>query len=148
MTDRTDCAATARRPDYFDALAGEVSRASGELVDDAGFLAAVALIDARLTADAFAVAGDREFPDDLRHRVLAVLATKSLHQPTGLPVPERARHEARLLRFSPAVEAMRAPFRDLARRGVVTRFGPLTGDPAEILRRRDAHDELRHEEEA
>lgn len=101
---------------YFDALQREVREAADRHEDDAAFLEAVSDIEGRMYADVTAITGDREFPDEMREKMLGVLATVAVYQPTDLPIPERARELVLRCRYSRAVEDMHELHHDLARR--------------------------------
>ncbi len=90
-------------------------------------------------ADVTAITGDREFPDDLREKMMTVLATVSLYQP-HLEVPEQARELALCCRYSRAIEDMHELHHELAGRRIETRFGWLCDDLVSNRKRRDEHD--------
>lgn len=60
---------------YFDNLSRAVYEAAQNESDES-FLESVVQIEAGLYRDVTQLTGDREFPDDLRERILGVLATK------------------------------------------------------------------------
>lgn len=125
---------------YFDALAREVAEAHATADTPEACLEAVQAIEARLYQDVTQVTGDREFPDDLRERMLGVLAVKAVYQPGALPVPEKARRWVVECGSSRAVEDLHDLFHELARRRLVTRFGLLGDHPPSILARREEFD--------
>jgi hypothetical protein len=122
---------------YFDALARRVNEGPTDPLD---FLEHVRDIEAGVFVNVSRLVGDREFPNDLRERVLGVFATRAVHQPYPLPAPQEAEEEVRALRYSPCLEALHDAFHDVARRRVETRFGLLSDHPGHDLERRDAHD--------
>jgi hypothetical protein len=125
---------------YFDDLRREVHELSRVHPGADDFLEAVAVIEARVLATVRLVTGDREFPDDLRERILGHAAVLAVDFVPGLP-PTRGRDVARACRFSPLLEELHDDFHAVARRRVMTRFGVLSDDPSGILRRRAAVDE-------
>lgn len=127
---------------YFDEMSRQI-RHEFEICgdDDQQLLEAVMGIEAQLYRDVTAITGDREFPDDLREKMLGVLAVRCVFQPHDLPIPEKARERV-LARvgYSRAVENMHDLFHDLARRGIATRFGRWNDDPSYCKVLRDEHD--------
>lgn len=124
---------------YFDDLRREISELSRVHEDDDNFLLAAAAVEARVIETVRLVTGDREFPDDLREKIMGHVAVLAIDLAPGLP-PTRGRERARVCRDSPLLEALHDDFHALARRRIVTRFGLMLDDPSGILRRRDAHD--------
>lgn len=126
---------------YFDALVREVGLAA----DDAGendeqFLAHVTEIEKRMFRDVTQISGDREFPDDLRERMMGVFAVKSVYHPGKLEAPERAIELVLRCRSSRCIEDMHDLHHELASRRIVTRFGILSDHPVNNLARRDEQD--------
>ncbi len=125
---------------YFDQLSLRVHDARKQHRDDEQYLTEVAAIESELFADVSAATGDREFPDDLREKMMGVLAAKSVYQLPNLPPNEWARERA-LFGSSRAIEDMHELFHDLARRRIATRFCPsLPDSPTYIVALRDDHD--------
>lgn len=131
---------------YFDKMAKRVREARDEHDDDERYLTAVAEIEGELFADVSAAIGDREFPDDLREKMLGSFAATSVYQPgEGLPPNEPARDSA-LFGSSRAIEDMHDLFHDLARRRIATRFCPALPDsPTYIVALRDDYDQPEQE---
>jgi hypothetical protein len=127
---------------YFDRLQSAVNEADRKSLqaDGIDFLRSVWDIEAQLFSDVTEITGDREFPDDLRERILGVLATRAIYQPGRLPMPEKARAYVLRCRSSWAVEAVHSLFHELARRRIETRFGMLSDNPNHINALRDEHD--------
>lgn len=126
---------------YFDALARQVREARETFDEDDAYFDAVAEIEEGLARDVSLAAGDREFPDDLRERMMTTLATKGVYQPPGLPPNQAARERARF-GTSEAVEDLHELFHELARRRIATRFcGSLPDSPAYIVALRADHEE-------
>lgn len=127
---------------YFDALSREVSEAADRFgfEDTEQFLAEVVAIEERMYQDVVLVTGDREFPDDLREKILGVLATVAVYQPGRVPMPSRARELVTRTRYSRAIEDVHDLFHEVARRRIETRFGILSDNPPSILALRDEHD--------
>ncbi len=124
---------------FFDTISHEIRNAADQ-EDDAAFLETVVQAEAQMYRTVTAITGDREFPDDLRHRILGVLASRAVYQPGRLPIPEDARESVLTLRYSDAVEGVHSLFHELAQRRIETRFGLLSDNPAEMLVRREDHD--------
>lgn len=125
---------------YFDAMQREVTTASCNSLLFEDFLRSVVAIEERLFQDVTAITGDREFPDDLRQRIMGVFATESVYQPGTLPMPEKARDFVLMMRYSLVIETIHELFHDLARRRIETRFGWLNDSPTQIAVLRDDHD--------
>jgi hypothetical protein len=126
---------------YFDDKSREIS-AAHEVDDFEERLAAVQAVEEELFRDVTAITGDREFPDDLRERMLAVLAVRAVYQPGNLPVPEKAlSHVTHQTGFSRAVEDLHDLHHELASRRLRTRFGVLSDSPALNRALRDDHDD-------
>ena len=116
---------------YFDDRAREIREAARHM-SDTEFMQNVAEIEADLFADVTRVTGDVEFPADLRGKILGLFACQSVWQPGGVPVPKRATDHVRAKRASFVLEEVHAAFRELAARGVDTRFGRLSDSPIQI----------------
>lgn len=130
---------------YFDDLEREVHKVSEETRgDDDAFLERIGVIEKTLSETASLNSGDREFPDDIRQRVMGAIAC---HATAGSfedkDLMERPRAMALALRRSQLVGELHSIFHDLASRRVKTRFGFWTDDPGSNLKARDAHDEAR-----
>lgn len=125
---------------YFDALSREVAEAADQFESTDLFVAAVSVIEHKLYDDVTRITGDREFPDDLRNRMLGVLAREAVYQPGTLLAPEWAVERVGGGRWSRAIESMHELFHELASRHVTTRFGRLSDNPVAMRTNRDAHD--------
>ncbi len=126
---------------YFDEMAARVRKAREEHSDNGQYLLAVAAIEGELFADVSRAIGDREFPKDLREKMLGLLAAKSVYQLPNLPPNDWARERA-LCGSSRVIEEMHDLFHDLARRRVTTRFCAFLPDsPTYIVALRDDYDE-------
>ena len=124
---------------YFDKLSAEVIDGPDTHPE---LVAHVAAIEARVWKTVTLLTGDREFPDDLREKILGAFAKHSVWQPSpSLPRNERA--EARLYPGGPSrlIEELHDLFHDVACRRHETRFGRLSDHPEFDLARRDEHDE-------
>ncbi len=125
---------------YFDNLNRSVREAaSNESKEE--FMFSVIAIEAQLYREVTAITGDREFPEDLREKIMGAFATSSTYQPGRLPVPERARDYAIATSSSKVIEEIHDLFHELARRRVKTRFGVLNDSPTGIKILRDEHDD-------
>lgn len=126
---------------YFDALASEVWDLAAAPTSGDDFVAGLMEIEERVFLEITNVTGDREFPDDLRQRILARFATQSVWQPGDLPAPEHARDRAIALRDSWLFERLHSIHHELARRRIATRFGRWSDNPNHNRDLRDEHDE-------
>jgi hypothetical protein len=127
---------------YFD----EKSRRVGELEcsQEEDFIASVAEIEQQLIQDVVLVAGDRQFPQDLREKIMCLIAEWHVgHYAELEPRPEAVKFVA-CMRMSELVERMHGLFHEVARRRIVTRFGLLNDHPRSIIDRRDEHDAAKY----
>src|SRR5437899_3118341 len=117
---------------FFDAAAREVGTYAATFKDDEeAFLRAIGWLEAGIIRDITRLTGDREFPDDLREKILGDIV---LWRVGAGELPEtHGRRNAREFRDSVLIERLHDRFHELARRRVVTRFGLLTDDPHQSL---------------
>lgn len=128
---------------YFDEATREVAEAAERFERDEGFLQACAEIEERVYRKVTLVTGDREFPDDLRERILSAFAVQSIRQHGDekiLPPPARAVEYVLATRGSQVIDSVHELFHELARRGTHARFGWLSDSPTQILMLRDEWD--------
>jgi len=126
---------------YFDDKTYRVSRASDEAGKcGADFIAAVVIIEQEVIRDVTLVAGDREFPDDLREKAMSIIANWHVGKQNGLEPVQKAVEYATFMQMSELVEKMHTLFHEVASRRIMTRFGRLSDNPPDILARRDEHD--------
>lgn len=123
---------------YFDAIQRDIHEARAK-ENDAEFRETLIAADARLFRDVTRVTGDVEFPDDLREKMLGVLAVYGCWQP-GDVRNEKAIEYGMAVSFSRAADKLHELFHELARRQVKTRFGLLSDSPTQIAVLRDDHD--------
>lgn len=124
---------------YFDEIRREIRDLPSDL-SRASWLEAVAFIEERVIRDVTLVTGDREFPDDLRERILGAIATQTVSRHAGLdPVP-RAVDMTYTLRESWLCETLHSLFHVLAGRRIRTRFGLMQDSPRGILILRDEYE--------
>jgi len=119
------------------------------------FIRMVSDIESAVCKTVALVAGDREFPDDLRERTMGAIAANVMDLrwwDSGTP-----RHTifewnqnvfewnrlaiSRMLEdgYPPLLESLQQTFRELANRRIMTRFGvEFTADPSAFLAARDA----------
>ena len=128
---------------YFDAKTREVSEASdANRNDDTAFLTAVANIEAEMIRDVSLVAADREFPADLREKIVGLIVRWHVGTSSPLtPMSAKARDYALCVRSSELVETMHSLFHEIASRRINTRFGLLTDHPQHIVNCCKEHDE-------
>lgn len=123
---------------YFDDLRKEVR----ELPED-GWLEALGAIEKRVAQEVMLVTGDREFPGDLREKILDTINMKAVYDLGAVPATKSAIRYAQTTRSSGLLEALHSIFHTVASRRIRTRFGFLSDSPRAILKARDSHDEER-----
>lgn len=121
---------------YFDDLRAEVRELPQE-----GWLAALGAIEKRVAQEVMLVTGDREFPSDLREKILDTINMKAVYDLSeAVPATKKAVKYAEATRSSGLLEALHSLFHTVASRRVKTRFGFLSDSPRAILKARDSHD--------
>ena len=125
---------------YFDALAQEVAEAAERFESDDAFLAQLASIERQMFDTISLVTGDREFPDDLREKIMSAFATRAVFSRGELPPTEHTLDYVLSVRCSRLIDTVHDLFHDLARRRIQVRFGRLSDNPPMILALRDEHD--------
>jgi hypothetical protein len=129
---------------YFDNKSREVDAVPRE--SEEAYIAGVAVIERAMIDDVVLVAGDREFPADLREKIMSAIAKWHVGEyPAGLPPQPKAIEYVLSLRMSELVERMHDIFHQVASRRTMTRFGRLSDNPPDILNRRDEYDGERKE---
>jgi hypothetical protein len=108
---------------------------------DEEYLRLVAAVEKPVIDTVLLNTGDREFPDDLREKVLNTIATRAIYSPAGLEPTTRTREHVLALRYSEAVACLHLLFHALASRRIKTRFGFWTDSPTQNLVSRKCHDE-------
>ncbi len=91
--------------------------------------------------DVVAITGDREFPYDLREKILGAMAVGFVYQVGDAPVPTIPEYAARNMGYSAGIEQVHDLFHELARRRIKTRFGVLSDSPTQMVKLRGEHDE-------
>lgn len=129
--------------DYFDNVEREARNAARSSNDP---VAAAAAVEARVVRTVLLCTGDREFPDDLRERILTCITATGLVDYAGKPRSGILRNEdaedyVKVTRSSDLLGRLHSLFHELARRRHQTRFGPWSDSPEGSLHRRDAHDQ-------
>lgn len=125
---------------YFDvreSLIRDLSSTCG--ADGASFIRGLIAFENETVNEINLVTGDREFPHAWRERIQACIATRRLYI-QDIP-NERAIEYAVAVRLSSLLGDLHNLFHQLARERIETRFGWLTDNPRDILKRRDEHDE-------
>jgi hypothetical protein len=125
---------------YFDDATRAVSSLPKGLPDEE-YLARVAEIEKPIVHDVLLNTGDREFPDDLREKILGVMAVKGVYSPAGLQPTEGAREYVLTMRYSELLSDLHSAFHALAGRRVKARFGFWSDSPRANLVTRRCHDE-------
>src|SRR5229473_1519735 len=120
---------------YFDDLDKQVHQINfqfeGDVYDVNAFVEEVARLEDKVIEVISLVVGDREFPDDLRQRILGIIA---IHRLRGIPDVDKggfhavARGFTEQLRRSALFSQLHSAFHDVARRRIRTRFGLLLDD--------------------
>jgi len=126
---------------YFDEMVDGVRQAADRDSDDVTFLRRVRDAEEPAQKEIPLLTGDREFPEDLRERILTAIARKSLrlkHDGAGYFKPALDRVLA--LRKSVLLDELHSLFHEVAERRIQTRFGLLTDNPRADLAVRRAHD--------
>jgi len=132
---------------YWDDLKREVREASQLGNDD--FVETVIEIESRAIQAVTLVTGDREFPDELRQKVLNVIALNAIdygwhiygkHVREGDALKnERARAWLLTMRYSILIEELHSTFHLVAAQRAPNRYdGFFSDDPTSFLRARDA----------
>lgn len=126
---------------YFDAVAREIAagvdRYSG-CPGDAQREVAME-IERRVVSDVSMICGDREFPDDYRQPIMSIVAIWQMHPRYGMP-SERGIKYFDVVKASRMIVLLHEAFHEVAASRTETRFGILTDDPADDIKRRDQHD--------
>ena len=125
---------------YFDALDREVAEAAERFESDDAFLAQLASIERQMFDTISLVTGDREFPDDLREKIMSAFATRAVFSRGELPPTEHTLDYVLSVRCSRLIDTVHDLFHDLARRRIQVRFGRRSDNPPMILALRDEHD--------
>ncbi|TAL42439.1 MAG: hypothetical protein EPN91_08650 [Salinibacterium sp.] len=97
-------------------------------------------IEERVVKTVSLATGDREFPADLREKLMKIIATKRVFRPETNDVNEDAATYIVAMKLSELFEALHSAFHEVASRRAQTRFGMLSDNPEGIVSRRDAHD--------
>lgn len=127
---------------YFDAKQHDAMYDASGYQPAAQFWQAIAQVEEHVIRDVSLVTGDREFPADLREHMQSVIACWAVcHTQGGLPPRAEAIQWVMTTGRSRLVDDLHQLFHKLASRRIVTRFGLLSDNPRDILKRRDAHDE-------
>ena len=114
---------------YFDSAAREVADDFDSIIG----------VEKRVISDVLLVTGDREFPDDLREKIVGLIAVWQYECAKNLPAT-KGREHSDALRYSALIERLHDAFHEVAQRGIVTRFGRLSDRPSGILAARDEYE--------
>lgn len=134
--------------DYFDTADREVREClvapnpNGLLTDDL-YVSRVAEVEGRVVREVLLCTGDREFPDDLREKILNCIVKRGLVDFAGKlrdPPNADAVDYATTVHSSDLLGSLHSLFHEVARRRIYTRFGPWSDSPSGNLYRRDDHD--------
>jgi hypothetical protein len=124
---------------YFDKAEREASHLT--FLDADSYLEAMAAVEEPVIHDVTLNTGDREFPDDLRERILGIIAVKAVRGPGGLPTTARTRDYVLSVRRSELLADLHSAFHALASRRVKCRWGFWSDSPSQNLLSRKCHDE-------
>lgn len=133
---------------YFDSKVSMIRKLSDEVQGDFGKLRErVEVIEEVMGTEVCLVTGDREFPDDLREKIMGLLATQAVYEVVpDLPPTRKALEYLKATHSSVLVESLHSVFHEVARRRIKTRFGILTDSPTHILLIREDWERERYEE--
>jgi hypothetical protein len=102
------------------------------------YLQAVAMIEKPIIDVVLLNTGDREFPDDLRERIIGLVATRAVYGPLG-PTHDVCNYVLQT-RSSAVLGGLHSAFHELASRRAKARWGRWSDSPPENLVGRDGHD--------
>lgn len=126
---------------YFDDRVHEINMLPKAITGDA-LVTEVALIEAAVLKTVLLNTGDREFPDDLREKILSIVAKEAVCTSPGGLAPRREAIEYTIAcRDSQLLHSLHSAFHTLAGRRIMTRFGYWTDSPSQNLVSRDDHDD-------
>lgn len=97
----------------------------------------ISTVEAQIKKDVLLVIGDQEFPDDLRQKILGIIATQQYDSPVGPPT--KGHQISEMMRYSELIDQLHSAFHNVARKQIKTRFGILSDKPNGILALRDAY---------
>jgi hypothetical protein len=131
--------------DYFDQAEREVRERIAGIGDDEAVIESAAAVEGRVVKDVLLCTGDREFPVDLRDKILGLVARRGLVDYAGkLREPKDRSAEAvfaiTATRRSELLSDLHSAFHELASRRALARFGWWSDSPSGNLRRRETHD--------
>lgn len=121
---------------YFDNAASEISKADNKNDDE--FFEAARQIENKVVKDCLLNSGDKDFPEDLRQKIVGHVALWNLGYTDMSPIP-KAKEWLLSLRSSKLINLLHEDFHDVAQRRIETRFGRLSDNPAHNLAHRDQH---------
>ena len=120
---------------YFDSKVKMISDYSRDVNGDFGKLRErVETIEEVMGTEVSLVTGDREFPDDLREKIMGLLATQAVYEVVSdLPPTRKALEYLKATHTSVLLDSLHSVFHEVARRRIQTRFGMLSDSPTHIL---------------
>ena len=127
---------------YFDALVKKVANLDSH--DPEAFVSEVAAIENVMIDELYQVTGDREFPDDLRERILNCIVTRRCAPLGSVPSPLEIRERVIMFGRSILIDEMHELFHEVARSRITTRFGLLGDSPRHILAMRAEYERELH----
>lgn len=126
---------------YFDDKVRDIHTYAEEACGDFGKVRdEVAAIELETIKEVVLVTGDREFPDDLREKIMGIIATQAVCEYI-LPPTRKALEYLKATHESVLLESLHSAFHELGRRRIQTRFGLLSDHPRSILVLREEWEE-------
>lgn len=130
---------------YFDKASSDISECrmvghllAGTMMSDEDFIKAAICFENQVASDCMLCAGDKEFPEDLRQKIVGHVSLFSLGYKDMAPSSDGIKY-MKALKRSKLIGLLHEDFHELARRRITTRFGLMLDNPAEILKDRDRH---------
>jgi hypothetical protein len=120
---------------FFDELTKRVSA-----LGDHDFIGQLIQIEQELVRTVSLAAGDREFPDSHRQKIMGIIAVEGVQPIKNFMVNKEAKDKAEMMHSSSLVTELHRAFHALASERIEVRFGMLYDDPFGINVLRDAHD--------
>lgn len=122
---------------YFDNASSDVHNCAS--LPERDLVETVKGIENKVVHDCLLATGDREFPDDLRQKIVGHIALFTLGYGEMTP-SEKGIDWLKSVKNSRLINLLHEDFHEVARRRIQTRFGLLSDNPANIVARRDSED--------
>ena len=127
---------------YFDDVLAEISGGRNS-VDE------ITQIERNVVSDVVLVCGDREFPQDLREKIMGIIACEAIQ-----PLLEYGLRDQKAVQYAEATKSskllprLHEAFHELAERQITIRFGLLNDNPSDILNNRDQWERITYGQES